>query len=94
MGHIRTYVAPDRCRVECIVAPHYSVNGQIKTSNRGPYHKETSSRIPSLTMPWQRNEHDDGAKDSEDRECWIGGIRDGSKHGERCGERRREELWG
>ena len=54
-----TEIAPHRSSIQRVVGPHHRVDELVKTRQGGPKHVETGSGIPSLKMPWERDQHKD-----------------------------------
>ena len=66
-----TYVTPNWSGVQDIVSPNERVDEFQQASNGGPKNVGTSADVPSLDMPWKRNENKEETEESKDREKWV-----------------------
>ena len=47
----RTYVAPMREHINCIITPDDWINEKIQKTKRSPDHVKASAKIPSMNVP-------------------------------------------
>ena len=54
-----TNIAPHRSFVQRVAGPYHGVDELVKTSQGCPEHVETGPGVPSLKVPWERDQYQD-----------------------------------